>query len=145
MRGGGKLRVARDVHHPSSRDKSRTTSTFYLYPPPTELLTEAVQTLYSQNAVATLKQEELDQVWNEQGLVWKVGRFRTWLVERGLLSSISEEKFQSHMYELLQAFFVKGRVENKDGTEISYRASQESSGGETERGGPSDSVGCADC
>lgn len=64
-----------------------------------------------------LSQEELDKVWGEQGLKYRIKRFHGFLVERGLLEvAVPLYLFEDHIRnDILGRFFVKGVKENPDG------------------------------
>ena len=65
-----------------------------------------------------LTEEQFNKFWSEAGFKYRVKRLHIWLSERGLLSHITEMKFSNHMYELLEAYLVKGIKETEDGRTI---------------------------
>lgn len=81
--------------------------------------------------MGVLTKEQLDQVWHENGLKYRVGRFHGWLAEHNLLAYITERKIVEHLYEVLEAFFVKGIKETKDGRQIAA-AGEHAEPGDTE-------------
>lgn len=69
--------------------------------------------------VGVLTEEQLEQVWNDQGLETKLKRFHKFLLERGLLPmSVPEYLFLGHIKNsILHDFFVKGvRIDEKGRT-----------------------------
>jgi hypothetical protein len=71
--------------------------------------------LYSFELMGALTQDQLDDIWNRAGLKHRIGRFRNWLVERGLSTHVNSVKIQKHFYEVLSAFLVIGVEETLDG------------------------------
>jgi hypothetical protein len=65
--------------------------------------------------VGVLTKQQLDEVWVDNGLKFRIERFRSWLMERGLHGFVSVEKLQRHFYDMLEAFFVNGIKETQDG------------------------------
>lgn len=67
--------------------------------------------------LGVLTEEQLEKVWNEHGLEWRLRRFHKFLLERGLLPmSVPEHLFLDHIHdEILHNFFVKGVKEHQDG------------------------------
>lgn len=72
-----------------------------------------IQSIY----MGMLTIEQVEEVWNRQGLKHNCKRFRNFLISRGLLPlTVPEDVFLRHMKdELLINFFVKGVVENAKG------------------------------
>ena len=64
-----------------------------------------------------LTEEQLNKVWEEQGLKNRMVRFHKFLLERGLLPmSVPEYLFLDHIKtDILHGFFVKGVKEFEDG------------------------------
>lgn len=62
-----------------------------------------------------LTKEQLDNVWKDQGMKYRMRRFHAYLTDRGLMPYINVNKFSSHVYELLHQFLVLDLTETKDG------------------------------
>lgn len=64
-----------------------------------------------------LTDKQLDQVWDEQGLKFRIKRLHGYLTDRGLLPmSVPEDIFCDHIHnDILRKFFVKGVKELPDG------------------------------
>lgn len=71
--------------------------------------------------MGVLTDEQLEQVWDEQGLKHRVNRFYTFLTDRGLLPmSVPRDIFIDHIHNgILRKFFVKGVKELPDGQQRS--------------------------
>jgi hypothetical protein len=67
--------------------------------------------------MGVISEEQLLQVWEEQGLEHRMKRFYKYLTERGLLPmSVPRDIFLDHMYDgVLKSFFVNGIKELPDG------------------------------
>jgi hypothetical protein len=55
-----------------------------------------------------LTPEQLDEIWNLRGFKYRIDDFHVNLLSRGLNVSVNRENFRTAMFELLEAFFVKG-------------------------------------
>jgi predicted SAM-dependent methyltransferase len=64
-----------------------------------------------------LTEEQLEEVWSDRGLEFRMKRFHKFLVERGLLAmSVPEYLFLDHLRnDILSSFFVRGVRMYKDG------------------------------
>lgn len=67
--------------------------------------------------MGVLTEEQLEKVWEENGLNVRMKRFHKFLLERGLLPmSVPEHMFLDHFRnDILESFFVKGVKMHKDG------------------------------
>jgi hypothetical protein len=75
-----------------------------------------------------ITQEQLDGLWNESGLRQRIGRFRSWLLQRGLYTHVSERLLQEHFYEVLKEYLVKGRIDAGQEATGSSRPDDENAG-----------------
>lgn len=64
-----------------------------------------------------LTEEQLEQVWEEQGMRYRIDRFYRYLIDRGLLPmSVPADLFSDHIRnDILGKFLVKGVRELPDG------------------------------
>ena len=67
--------------------------------------------------MGVLTEEQLEDVWENKGLKYKMTKFHKFLLERGLLPmSVPDYLFLDHMKnDILKNFFVKGVREHEDG------------------------------
>ena len=67
--------------------------------------------------MGVITNEELERVWEEQGLKHRISRFHGFLVDHGLLPlSVPEDMFTTHIKkDILKAFLVIGVEETADG------------------------------
>jgi hypothetical protein len=67
--------------------------------------------------VGVLTEEQLRQIWDDQGLEHRMRRFYGYLADRGLLQmSVPEDIFLIHIRDdILKKFFVQGTKELADG------------------------------
>lgn len=68
--------------------------------------------------MGVLTKEQLDEVWEKQGMKYNMRRFHQYLMERGLLPYINVNKFSHHVYDLLDKFMVQGMKEKPDGRQL---------------------------
>lgn len=67
-----------------------------------------------------LTEEQVEQVWREQGLILHVERMHAYLVKNGLMPmTVQKHTFLDNFRKrVLTNFFVKGVVEDKHGRQI---------------------------
>lgn len=71
--------------------------------------------------MGVITREALDQVWEENGLKFNVGRFHRYLLERGLLPYVTQARFSRKFYNIMSDFLVRGIKEHTDGRQdIAY-------------------------
>lgn len=94
-----------------------------------------VRRVYTLHMGLPLTEEEIDQVWETQGMKHRVSRFRKFLIERGLGPMIvSEDVLARHIKEeFLINFFVKGVVEDARGRQKFPTEADSNAEGEEER------------
>lgn len=57
-----------------------------------------------------LSQDQLDELWNERGLKYRVDEFHVVLLERGLGVHVDRPIFRSTFYSILKLFLVDGEA-----------------------------------
>lgn len=62
-----------------------------------------------------LTHNELDQLFDKNGMKYRYARLHNLLASHGLLPHVTKEKFVSEMYKILSDFFVKGMCEDENG------------------------------
>lgn len=65
--------------------------------------------------MGVLTEEQFQMIWERRGLKHRIGRFRNWLVERGLNKMITSRKVQEHFRRVLHDFLVMDVEETEDG------------------------------
>jgi hypothetical protein len=67
--------------------------------------------------MGVITDKDLEKIWEENGLKFRIHRFHKFLAERGLLEySVPSYLFEDHVLnDILRKFFVKGVREQADG------------------------------